>query len=124
MKVRGHTRSGGEDRRRFGDELVTWREMACHFVWWNKEGYDKYQGAVPRWARETLLEGWSPAGGGREWGGVVVTGGGGSRTGGGGTGGGGGGGGGYTHAYRLEELEEGRRDDVGWNAAQPEVIKL
>jgi len=130
-KVKKHTRSSAEDRRRFVDELVTWREMACHFVWWNREGYDRWEGAVPRWARETLLEGWRQAGGGREEEGEGAGGASGgsgasvlARDGGGGGGGGGrgaGGGGGRTHAYSLEELEEGRTHDVLWNAAQMEM---
>jgi deoxyribodipyrimidine photo-lyase len=64
LKVRQHSSSTPQDRRRFCDELLTWREMAVHFVYHHRESYDRYEG-IPRWARESLEEAADQAEGGR-----------------------------------------------------------
>jgi hypothetical protein len=38
--VKQHSTSSAEDRRRFLDELLTWREVAIHFVFYHPDNYD------------------------------------------------------------------------------------
>jgi deoxyribodipyrimidine photo-lyase len=45
--------ASADDKRRFVDELVIWRELAANNVFWNEEGYDSYDAAVPQWAKDT-----------------------------------------------------------------------
>ncbi len=53
LKVHQHTASSPDDRRRFCDELLTWREMAIHFVYHHRESYDTYD-CLPTWAKDSL----------------------------------------------------------------------
>ncbi len=39
-QVKQHSTSSAEDRRRFLDELLVWREMAAHFVFQHPDNYD------------------------------------------------------------------------------------
>lgn len=39
-QVKEHTASSAEDRRRFLDEMLVWREMAVHFVYYHPDNYD------------------------------------------------------------------------------------
>lgn len=38
--MKEHTASSAEDRRRFLDEMLVWREMAVHFVYYHPDNYD------------------------------------------------------------------------------------
>lgn len=40
LQVKEHTASSAEDRRRFLDEMLVWREMAVHFVYYHPDNYD------------------------------------------------------------------------------------
>lgn len=49
-QVKQHTASSAEDRRRFLDEMLTWREMAVHFVYYHPDNYDgALRACVDQW---------------------------------------------------------------------------
>lgn len=51
--MKQHQGSSAEDRRRFLDEMLTWREMAVHFVYYHPDDYDTYD-CLPAWAKDSL----------------------------------------------------------------------
>ncbi len=70
------------------EELIVRRELSMNFVYFNT-GYDRYEAAIPDWARKTLA---GHAGDKRPI------------------------------RYSPAQLEEGKTDDLYWNAAQREMV--
>jgi deoxyribodipyrimidine photo-lyase len=55
LAARSARRGGAEDRASFIEELVVRRELAHNHCWFEPD-YDRYESAVPAWARKTLAE--------------------------------------------------------------------